>query len=110
MYGTELRRARKAAGMTLAVLSNRLGMSTTYLADVETGKRDPFRPDTTIAAARECGVDAAPLLRMAAEGRGRFELPVDVPECKRRVASMLALRWRDLTEEQVMAIESAIAA
>lgn len=70
-YGELLRARREAAGVSLRVLAKHIGLSFTYLSEVERGKRWPLRHPYTDAACEFLGCTST-LLRRAAE-RGVIE-------------------------------------
>lgn len=63
-YAAELKAARERAGMTLRYLAAMLDVSTSYLSDVERGRRCPMSADQTSGFARLCDVDPLPLIRL----------------------------------------------
>ncbi len=60
-FGAEVRRRRRALGLTLEDLAERSGLSPHYVSTVETGKRDPSL-STVVALAKGLAVGAGELL------------------------------------------------
>lgn len=73
-FGENLRRHRKAAGLSLRELATKLGISPAYLSDIERGNRAPFSGDKLTKVA-EVLAESGPDIRAAAL--------VDHPECPR---------------------------
>jgi transcriptional regulator with XRE-family HTH domain len=65
-FGAEVRRRRKAQGLTLEQLAERSGLTFSYLSTVETGKRDPSL-STMRALATALGVALGDLLEPAVD-------------------------------------------
>jgi len=88
-------------------LARHLGVSVTYVSDVERGTRAPLTSDRIAHAAAFLGVDASELLQAAAAARGAFELDASRARPKAlEVGSALARGWADLTDEELDAIAS----
>ncbi|MEI7893891.1 MAG: helix-turn-helix transcriptional regulator [Myxococcales bacterium] len=80
-FGERLRELRKTANKTLGELAAILGVSIVYVSDVERGNRPPFRAELIEKIAASLGIDGTELHKLAAEGRGAFELRTDrIPE------------------------------
>ncbi|HEU4407788.1 MAG TPA: helix-turn-helix transcriptional regulator [Polyangiaceae bacterium] len=60
-FGAEVRRRRKAAGLTLEKLAEQSNLSPHYLSGIENGRRDPSL-STILAIARGLGVAPGDLL------------------------------------------------
>jgi transcriptional regulator with XRE-family HTH domain len=106
-YGETLRQLRKAAGKTLGDIAEALGVSLSYLSDVELGNRAPFDKERTIRLAALLEVDTDELLIPAAESRGAFELEAKaVSPQAREVGAMLMRGWEDFTEDDLKKIGS----
>lgn len=102
-FGSLLRQLREEAGMTLGEFARQLGVSITYLSDVERGRRSPFS-EARLQSATSI-LDLRPpqhqqLLAAAAESRGYFELPTSHSPAKQELGAALARGWTDLDESQ----------
>ena len=108
-FGQELRRLRESAGYQLGNFAKELGISKTYLSDVELGRREPFRSAHLLRCAELLGVDYDYLLGLAAESRGAFELK---PITRRHSEAGMALmrKWEELGEEELDRLMKAIGA
>ena len=98
-FGNFLRRRRTAAGKTMGDLARHLGVSITYISDVERGYRAPLTRINIIKAAEFLGIDASPLLLAAAERQGAFTLNIDVRPKGRTVGASLMRTWEELSDE-----------
>lgn len=75
-YGSLLRAARQAAGMTQKELAERMGITNVYVCDLEHGRRAPLPYDSTVELAEALKTDADPLLiAMVKEGGLRVDFP-----------------------------------
>lgn len=108
-FGEVLRGLREEAGLRLGEFAERLGVSKTYLSDVELGRRAPFPAKTIRIAATLLGVDPHYLLAKAAEARGAFELEPVTPR-HREAGMALMRRWSELDDDALSAIMKAIGA
>ena len=70
-FGEMMRRARRSGRVrvTLGDLAEHLGLSVSYLSDIENGRRRPLEAVQIIRAANLLGADPAPLLRAAVLAR-----------------------------------------
>lgn len=104
-FGEVLRRVRKEAGKTLADVADILGVSISYVSDVERGRRDPWASERIHQLARGLGVDPAPLLQAAATSRGAFQLAAKGVSPKAHAVGLsLMRRWTELSDEQLQEI------
>lgn len=80
-FGEELRRARRAQGETIASVAAHTGFSTSYVSDVENGRRSPFEIRVIESIATFLGVDRDALLLAASVSRGAivFDVNADTP-------------------------------
>lgn len=69
-FGDRVRALRIDKGLTIAVVAQALGMSTSYVSEVERGRRNPWSPDVVRRLATVLGADAGDLLRSARATRG----------------------------------------
>lgn len=73
-FGGLLRRARKAAKMTMGDVARETGRSVSYISDVELGQRKPFKAPEIVRIARLLGTDAQPLIEAATRERGAVHI------------------------------------
>ncbi len=99
------REARKAADKTMGDLANFLGVSVSYVSDVERGYRQPWTNDRILQIAKFLGTNPIPLLEAAATVRGSFELDANVSQVGREVGASLTRAWSALTDEDFRALE-----
>jgi transcriptional regulator with XRE-family HTH domain len=100
-FGPEVRRRRKALGLTLEELAERAGLTPNYLGTVETGKRDPSL-STVYGVAKGLRVPPADLFAGSASigpagveaGRLFESAPPDVQEAVLVVLRAVARRRR----------------
>lgn len=109
-FGLVLKAKRTGRKLTLAKVATAIGVSVSYLHDVEAGRRAPFDSDRIRALAKYLECSSAILLGAAAMSNGHYTLPVreKVPEAH-RVGSLLQSRWRHLTPVELLAVEKVIA-
>jgi len=101
-YGTTLRALRKQAGKTLGELADFLGLSISYVSDVELGNRAPLEKERNLRIAQFLGQPSDALLAAAAEWNGAFELDAkSVSDKAREVGAMLMRDWLDFTDEEL---------
>ena len=63
-YGEFVREKRHGAGKTLREVSKNIGVSVSYLSDVERGKKGPLKPDRDIKLAKYLGCDFGSLVTL----------------------------------------------
>jgi transcriptional regulator with XRE-family HTH domain len=86
----------------MAELARHLGVSVSYISDVELGSRTPLSTPRILAAATFLSADPKPLLEAAAKQRGSYELEATaVSETARRVGAALSHGWKRLTDEDL---------
>lgn len=89
LFGKELRRLRTSKAMTINDLSDKSSVSSSYISQIENGKRDTPQPDTIKKIALGLDVDYFSLMRIAghmdSEEKGQFNasemlmaIPIDV--------------------------------
>src|SRR5229473_4778671 len=81
LFGQRLRHARRASGLTLAELGERVGRAPSVLSLLENGRREP-KLSLIEALARALGVTARDLMRHEAPSR-RAQLEIDLEEAQR---------------------------
>lgn len=75
-FGRALRSAREAAGVSQRQLAQRLGVSGTFVSDVEAAHRTPLTLGLLKKAADFLGADLLPLLEARAQWSGSVEIPL----------------------------------
>ncbi len=104
-FGRELRALREQTHRSMGEVARHLGVSVTYVSDVERGRRGPLAPPAITKVAELLGVDPKALLTTAAAERGSISLSdLDSSPLHLAVGAGLARRWADLTEEQLREI------
>lgn len=101
MFGSRLRAAREAAGLTLVELARRVGVSQGYLSKVERGEKAPVGPRLIRALGDAVGGDYEGLVGEAVDGRGviGFALgPDGAGAYGRPVLKLLWARYRTMGE------------
>jgi len=103
-FGKLLRSYREAAHVSMGALARHLGVSVTYISDVERGTRAPLSKERIEAAAiflkltheQERKIAAA-----AAESRGFYELgAANLPEPGKEAGATLMRGWPRYTETE----------
>lgn len=56
-FGQELKRVREAAGLSQNALAKKVGLNASYINRLESGEREPPRPETVTALAEGLGLD-----------------------------------------------------
>ncbi len=101
-YGRLLRDLRLKAGKSMGELARHLGVSVTYISDVERGNRAPLTKENTDKAAQFLNADPRPLYMDAAEWHGAFELEANAVSPKaREVGASLMRDWSELTDKDL---------
>jgi len=104
-FGEMLKTARKNAQKTLGEVARHIGVSVSYLSDIELGHRAP-PTDKIVKLSDFLGADAEVMLALAASKRGAFELAADQERPRAmQVAAALARRWDGLSEQELDNIE-----
>jgi transcriptional regulator with XRE-family HTH domain len=103
-FGQALRKMRGAKGFSLRRFAEEVGVSPTYLSQVEQGKVDPPTAERVRRMAEILGEDADQLTALA--GRVPADLtkiiqnqPMGIPELLREASGLTAAQLRKLTEE-----------
>lgn len=108
-YGSLLRQDRKDAGKTMGELARHLGVSISYVSDIELENRAPFDRSKIIQAADYLEADVLEHLKAAAAYRGAFELDaIHATKMGREVGAALARGWNDLSDDDMKAIADII--
>ncbi len=102
-YGTALKAARREAGKTLANVADFLGVSASYISDVERGNRSPLKAEHNTRVAYFLGtISADELLTLADEARGYSVIPLkDVSEQAAALGTAFARKWPQVSESPI---------
>lgn len=95
-FGELFRQERKRSGKRLGDVATAIGVSVTFLSDVERGTRPPLSTDRIKAAATVMGTEMPTymmMLRAAARQQGSFALPVPDSEEGQAAAAALQRLW-----------------
>lgn len=103
-FGELLRAKRAAAGYSLRSLAGVLGLSASYLCDIEDGRRRPLGAEHLQSAAAALGVDVLELEKAAAVSRGVFELAAGPTQLHVDVGAELAGMWTALSASDLSSI------
>jgi transcriptional regulator with XRE-family HTH domain len=104
-FGGLLRAARKKADKTMEDLAKKLGLTVSYVSDVERGYRQPWTNERIVEIAEFLNTDPNPLLKAAAESRGAFVLSADVTAAGREAGASLMRVWNELSDEDFVELE-----
>lgn len=101
VFGKALREARSEANMTISRLAGRVGVSVSYLSDVERGNRGPLDDELLRMVCSEIGADYDEMRDLADRSRTCFILR-NRPECpsSARLGSFLMRMWESWGEEE----------
>ena len=103
-----MRKQRKLAGLTLGGLAKAVGVSTSYISDLEHGRRAPLKTEQILRIARALDCDPEGLLVAAAAARG--EVTVSSKDSQRMNLAIGFARALDhMSPEQVEAMRKIIA-
>jgi transcriptional regulator with XRE-family HTH domain len=106
-FGAFFRRVREDLRISMGQVARHLGVSVSYVSDVELGKRAPFTDDRIKEAASYLGVKPEPFLELAGRCRGFFEIhPQNQMQFK--VGAALARRFGELSEDQLGKLQEII--
>jgi transcriptional regulator with XRE-family HTH domain len=90
-------------------VARHLGVSVTYVSDVERCIRAPFTSDRLREAATFVGANLERLLEAAAVSRGAFELDAsNVSATAREVGGMLMRDWTELDDDKLEQIKKVL--
>lgn len=104
-FGALFRAERKAARKTLGEVADALGLSVSYIADIEHGRRQPLPQDRLAKLASMFAASSVErLMAIAAECRAAFQLTGYSPKAV-TVGAVLERRWSGLTEGQLEEIK-----
>lgn len=95
------------AGKTMGQVAREVGISVSYLSDVELDNRRPFGTDKIVAVARAIGADTKDLMQHALMARGSFLLESSGPKAV-EVGAALARSWSELSDEDLEQIRNIV--
>jgi len=98
-FGAELRRLRTERGRSVGELSRKLGLSTAYLCQVESGKRAPLGTAEIQKAASFLKASPLGLTRLAVEDRAFVTVPVPPDAHAQTVLARLLVAWDTLPSD-----------
>jgi transcriptional regulator with XRE-family HTH domain len=99
-FGKVLRQLREEAKVSMGTLARHLEISVAYLSDVERGNRAPLTNERILNAAEFLHAEAGPLLEVAAESRGYYELSAsELSPQGRQVGATLMRGWPTYTDK-----------
>lgn len=104
-YGSVQRAARKKAEKTMDDLAKFLGVSVSYVSDVERGYRQPWTNERILQIANFLGTEPVPLIRAAGTARGAFVLNADVTPAGRDAGASLMRVWNELSDDDFRELE-----
>ncbi len=108
-FGAVFRKYRLGAGKSMGDVARYLGVSVTFISEVERGVRGPFMSEKIFRLAHFLGVEPEPLLAAAAEHRGSVELTIGRSAAHQQTAVVLMRGWEQLEPEQLAAIQQIVA-
>jgi transcriptional regulator with XRE-family HTH domain len=112
-FGMLLKEWRGRAGKSMGDVARYVGVSVTYISDVEREVRAPLSPDKIKKVASFLNippVQTEELLRAAATSRGAFEVNAGITEKHDHVGAVLMRGWDSLSPEQLDRIEQIVGA
>lgn len=111
-FGQLLREFRGRANKSMGDLSRFLGVSVTFISDVERGVRTPFTADKIMRLSSFLNLnqrEISDLLHAGAQWRGVYELEVGATPEHQAAGTALMRGWSSLTEEQLKSIAAIVA-
>ena len=102
-FGELVKETRISNKLTLREAAAKIGITSTYLFDIERGKRNPPIPEKIKKMAEVLEADFGVMITMAMKARRAIELPLSAEGSsgKDELALMLARKWEGLSQEQV---------
>jgi transcriptional regulator with XRE-family HTH domain len=101
-YCEMLRAGREKAGKSVEDVAREVGLSTSYLRDVELGRRAPLSPDHTRRLARAIVVDAVEMVRAGMLDRDVVQLDMRGSDAHRLLGVRLLAVWDLLTDAEAL--------
>lgn len=106
-FGSQLRSARKKAGLKASDLASALDVSRPYITNVEKGLKAPLTHER-LYQLEFTGIETAQLHKAAAAQRGHVRLELDGDALQLDIASRIAHLWPTLTDEDLERIAKAL--
>lgn len=110
-FGALLKEWRGRAGKSMGDVARYLGVSVTYISDVEREVRAPLTTDKIMKVAHFLSIPSGhveDLLRAAAASRGAFEFNAGVTPKHDEVGAALMRGWSSLSPEQLESIQKIV--
>lgn len=105
IFGALLRQKRKDLELTLGRVAEELGISLTFLSEVERGEKPPLADKYFPAVSRLLNISIKELESAATESRNQFRLDPTVGPRHREFAAALERRWTRLSEKRIRELE-----
>jgi transcriptional regulator with XRE-family HTH domain len=106
-FGAFFRRIREDLRFSMGQVARHLGVSVSYVSDVELGKRAPFTDDRIKTIAAYFGIKPEPMIEVAGRCRGFFEIhPQNQMQFK--VGAALARRFGELSDDQLAKLQEIV--
>ena len=96
-FGEVVRDARMKKEISLRKVADSLGVTASYVSDIERGNRNPPSLDKIQLWAAVLGLSPEPLVEAAMRERSSFELPLNGDIERNELAIALAREWPHLT-------------
>jgi transcriptional regulator with XRE-family HTH domain len=106
-FGAFFRKVREDLRVSMGQVARYLGVTVSYVSDVELGKRAPFTDDRIKQASSYLGVNPEPFIELAGRCRGFFEIRPQNP-MQYKVGAALARRFGELSEEQLERLQEIV--
>src|SRR5690349_9914176 len=104
-FGQLLRSKREAKGISLTEMAKKMGISASYLSDVELGRRDPWHLERTVAWVTHLGgseTDLQEVLEAMVRGKRSITLHIDQSNAQQvKCAVTLMCCWERLSDFQL---------
>lgn len=107
-FSDALKQARRNAGKKLRETSKHIGVSLSYMSDIERGHRNPPEPDVVRKLEKYLGVEDGRLVQLAQDVRQRR--PTDLAQTiqQRTNLSELFFRIREYSDEDLLKLIESI--
>ena len=101
-FGALLRQRRKEKELTLGTVADALGLSVTFLSEVERGEKPPLQDAYLVILSELLDLNLQDLQNAARDSRSQFRLDArHVGEAHRDFAAALERRWTTLSEAEI---------
>jgi len=108
IFGALIRQKRKDLELTLGRLAEELGISVTFLSEVERGEKPPLSNKYFPAVSRLLNITMEELESAATESRNQFRLDPNIGPRHREFAAALERRWATLSEKRIKELEQVL--